>query len=117
MASPPDPGVRGAIDPTADTVIFREPILRGARIDAASPGGRPVFPARVVAFLEEIGFQTVERSPRRVLLTMADVEVFAATEGDELTELELTFTLGRDAPRRREAWGELVCALCAAFSL
>jgi hypothetical protein len=50
MASTPDPGVRGTIDPTADTVVFREPVLSGPRIDAAKPfdqaksdgGGQPI---------------------------------------------------------------------------
>jgi len=32
-----DPGVRGTIDPVRDDVIFREPILSRARIDATRP--------------------------------------------------------------------------------
>jgi hypothetical protein len=90
-------------------------IVRAVR--DAGAGGKPVFAAGVVALLEESGFRAVERSPRRVTLTKDDMEALAANEGDELTDLELTFTLGREAPLRRDRWRELVQALCATFDL
>jgi hypothetical protein len=49
-ASGNDPGVRGIIDPAADTVVFREPVLSVSKIDAVKPfsqarsdgGGQPI---------------------------------------------------------------------------
>lgn len=49
-AIPSDPGVRGTINPVADNIIFREPVLSGRKIDATKPfnqalsdgGGQPI---------------------------------------------------------------------------
>jgi len=71
-----DPGVRGAIDPVRDNIVFREPVLSKARIDATRPfnqalsdgGGQPI---RVVIGVG--GDKTIMQGNHRVYGAQVDV--------------------------------------------
>jgi hypothetical protein len=66
--NPADPGVRGTIDPSRDDILFREPILSTARINATRPfnqalsdaGGQPI---RVVVMAD--GTKTIMQGNHR----------------------------------------------------
>lgn len=63
-------------------------------------------------WLLQQGFTRHEQSDLHSAFGINDIRIFLARDGDELTELELTFTLTKESPSALERWQTLVTLLC-----
>jgi len=90
-------------------------ITRAVREENGRAGEVPTEAVR--RWLEQHGFVLREQGKGVCKLERDDVLAELYDKDGELAELELTFTLSRDAPTRWEAWQAFVRELCAAWGL
>jgi len=75
-------------------------------------GGQSIKPELVRSWLEERSFVVREEYLSSVQLTRGDIEVDLFLQEEEISFVDLTFTLSRETPSRCEAWQTFVTELC-----